>query len=124
MAGLLEGPYAGCDKVCLVLDNLNTHTPGAFYQAFDPARARELVRRIEFHYTPKHGSWLNIAENELSAMTRQCLSGRRIGDLHTLRAEIGAWSTDVNARQRGVDWQMKIGDARRKLKSVYSKNLF
>ncbi len=124
MAALLEGPYAGCDKVCLVLDNLNTHTPGASCQAFDPARARELVRRIEFHYTPKHGSWLNIAENELSAMTRQCLSGRRIGDLDTLRAEIAAWSTDVNARQRGVDWQMKIGDARRKLKSVYPKNLF
>ena len=123
VAALLEGPYASCDKLCLVLDNLNTHTPGAFYKAFEPARARDLVRRIEFHYTPKHGSWLNIAENELSAMTRQCLSGRRIGDLDTLRAEIAAWATDVNARQRGVDWQMKIGDARRKLKSVYPKNL-
>ena len=97
---------------------------GAFYQAFEPARARDLVRRIEFRYTPKHGSWLNIAENELSAMTRQCLSGRRIGDLETLRTEIAAWSTDVNTRQRGVDWRMKIGDARRKLKSVYPRLLF
>lgn len=124
VAALLEGRYAGCDKLCLVLDNLNTHTLGAFYKAFDPARARDLVRRIEFHYTPKHGSWLNIAENELSAMTRQCLSGRRIGDLGTLRAEIAAWSTDVNTRQRGVDWHMRIADARRKLKSVYPKILF
>ena len=111
-------------EVAALLDNLNTHTKGAFYKAFEPARARELVRRIEFCYTPKHGSWLNIAENELSAMTRQCLSGRRIGDLKTLRAEIAAWSKDVNTRQRGVDWRMKIGDARRKLKSVYPKILF
>ena len=124
VAALLEGRYAGCEKVTLVLDNLNTRTKAAFYQAFEPARARDLVRRIEFRYTPKHGSWLNIAENELSAMTRQCLSGRRIGDLETLRTEIAAWPTDVNTRQRGVDWHMKIGDARRKLKSVYPKLLF
>ena len=123
VAALLEGRYAGCEKVTLVLDNLNTHTKGAFYKAFEPARARELVRRIEFCYTPKHGSWLNIAENELSAMTRQCLNGRRIGDLETLRAEIAAWSKDVNTRQRGVDRRMKSGDARRKLKSVYPKIL-
>ncbi len=123
VAALLEGRYAGCEKVTLVLDNLNTHTMGAFYQAFGPARARDLVRRIEFRYTPKHGSWLNIAENELSAMTRQCLSGRRIGDLETLCTEIAAWSADVNTRQRGVDWRMRIGDARRKLKSVYPKLL-
>ena len=97
---------------------------GAFYQVFEPARARDIVRRIDFCYTPKHGSWLNIAENELSAMTRQCLTGRRIGDLDTLRAEIAAWATDVNERQRGVDWRMKIDDARRKLKSVYPKILF
>ena len=94
---------------------------GAFYEAFEPARARDLVQRIDFRYTPKHGSWLNIAENELSAMTRQCLSGRRIGDLETLRAEIAAWSLDVSTRQRGVDWRTKIDDARRKLKSVYPK---
>ena len=82
-----------------------------------------MARRIEFCYTPKHGSWLNIAENELSAMTRQCLSGRRIGDLETLRAEIAAWSEDLNTRQRGVDWRMKVDDARRQLKSIYPKIL-
>ena len=86
---------------------------------FEPARARELVRRIEFCHTPKHGSWLNIAENELNSMTRQCVRGRRIGDLGTLHDEVSAWSTDVNGTQRGVDWQMKVDDARCKLKSVY-----
>lgn len=119
MARLLEGRYAGCQRVILVCDNLNTHTKGAFYEAFEPERARQLVRRIEFRYTPKHGSWLNIAENELSSLTRQCVAGRRIGELETLRQEIAAWSADVNDTQRGVDWQMKIDDARCKLKSVY-----
>lgn len=119
MARLLEGRYAQCEKVILVCDNLNTHTKGAFYEAFAPERARKLVRRIEFCHTPKHGSWLNIAENELSSLTRQCVSGRRFGDLKTLREEIAAWSDDVNKTQRGVDWQMKIEDARCKLKSVY-----
>lgn len=121
MANMLEGRYAECEKITLVCDNLNTHTKGAFYEAFEPERARKLVRRIEFCHTPKHGSWLNIAENELSSMTRQCISGRRIGDIETLQQEIGAWSTDVNNSQRGVDWQMKISDARCKLKSVYPK---
>ena len=119
VAGLLEGRYADCEKITLVCDHLNTHTKGAFYQVFEPARARELVRRIEFCHTPKHGSWLNIAENELSSMTRQCVRGRRIGDLGTLHDEVSAWSTDVNGTQRGVDWQMKVDDARCKLKSVY-----
>ena len=121
MATLLEGRYAKSEKVILVCDNLNTHTKGAFYEAFEPRRARQLVRRIDFCYTPKHGSWLNIAENELSSMTRQCLAGRRIPDLETLLEEIAAWSADVNATQRGVDWQMKIDDARCKLKSIYPK---
>ena len=121
MARLLDGRYRKCEKVTLVCDNLNTHTKGAFYEAFKPARARQLVRRIEFCHTPKHGSWLNIAENELSSITRQCVGGRRIGDLKTLRQQIEAWSDDVNTTQRGVDWQMKIGDARCKLKSVYPK---
>jgi hypothetical protein len=121
MARLLEGRYAECEKVILVCDNLNTHTKGAFYEAFEPEKARQLVRRIEFCYTPKHGSWLNIAENELSSLTRQCVAGRRIGDVATLRTEIAAWSDDVNETQRGVDWQMKIDDARCKLKSVYPK---
>ena len=121
MANLLEGRYADCEKVLLVCDNLNTHTKGAFYEVFEPERARLLVRRIEFHYTPKHGSWLNIAENELSSMTRQCVQGRRIGDIETLCEEASAWATDVNDTQRGVDWQMKIDDARTKLTSVYPK---
>ncbi len=77
-----------------------------------------MVRRIEFCYTPKHGSWLNIAENELSSLTRQCVSDHRFEDVASLRHETGAWSNDVNATQRGVDWQMKIDDARTKLKSV------
>ena len=121
VARLLEGRYANCAKVILVCDNLNTHTKGAFYEAFAPEQARELVRRIEFHHTPKHGSWLNIAENELSSLTRQCVAGRRFADVKTLQEETSAWSTDVNATQRGVDWQMKIDDARCKLKSVYPK---
>ena len=121
MARLLEGRYAACAKVIVVCDNLNTHTKGAFYEAFEPKRARSLVRRIEFCYTPKHGSWLNIAENELSSLTRQCVSGRRFADVPTLRDETGAWSTDVNTTKRGVDWQMKIDDARTKLKSIYPK---
>ena len=121
MARILEGRYADCDKVILVCDNLNTHTKGAFYEAFDPERARQLVRRIEFRHTPKHGSWLNIAENELSSLTRQCVSGRRFGDTATLVKETSAWCTDVNNTQRGVDWQMKVDDARTKLRSVYPK---
>lgn len=121
MARLLDGRYADCDKVIVVCDNLNTHTKGAFYEAFEPEQARCLVRRIKFCYTPKHGSWLNIAENELSSLTRQCVAGRRIGEIEILREETKAWSTDVNSTQRGVDWQMKIDDARCKLKSVYPK---
>ena len=79
------------------------------------------MRRLEFRYTPKHGSWLNISENELSSMTRQCLSGRRIGDIETLREEIKAWAEFNNKEQRGVDWQFRIDDARVKLKSLYPK---
>lgn len=122
VARLLEGRYRKCSTVTLVCDNLNTHTMGAFYEAFPPARARALVRRLNFCHTPKHGSWLNIAENELSSLTRQCVSGRRFGELATLQSEIGSWSTDVNTTQRGVDWQMRISDARGKLKSLYPKS--
>ena len=121
VAALLDGRYAGCERITLVCDNLNTHTKGAFYETFEPEQARAYVRRIEFCYTPKHGSWLNIAENELSCMTSQCLNGRRIGELALLQEEINAWSIDVTDRQRGVDWQMTIQDARGKLKSVYPK---
>ena len=121
VAALMEGRYAECPKVILVSDNLNTHTKGAFYETFEPERARQLVRRIEFCHTPKHGSWLNVAENELSAMTRQCVDGRRFGEIETLREEIAAWSTDINNTQRGVDWQLKVEDARCKLISIYPK---
>jgi hypothetical protein len=121
VAHLLEGRYAKAPKIHLVSDNLNTHTKGAFYEVFEPARARELVRRIEFCHTPKHGSWLNIAENELSAMTRQCLGERRFETLEALQGEVAAWADDVNTRQRGVDWHMKIDDARGKLTSIYPK---
>jgi DDE superfamily endonuclease len=123
VAALLDGRYADCEKITLVCDNLNTHTKGAFYEVFEPEKARGYVRRIEFCYTPKHGSWLNIAENELSCMTKQCLKGRRFGELAFLQEEIRAWSTEINETQRGVDWQMKIDDARCKLKSVYPKIL-
>jgi hypothetical protein len=121
VAALLEGRYAKVPQIILVSDNLNTHTKGAFYEAFPPKRARALVRRIRFCHTPKHGSWLNIVENELSSLTAQCVSDRRFGELANLQSEIAAWSSDVNDTQRGVDWQMKIDDARRKLKSLYPK---
>jgi hypothetical protein len=121
MEELLRTHYADSERVTLVCDNLNTHTMGAFYQAFPPERAREIVRRLEFVYTPKHGSWLNIAENELSAMTRQCVQGRRFGTIEELRNETAAWSTAINEKQRGVDWQFQVDDARMKLKSVYPK---
>ena len=121
VARLLEGRYADCPHVTLVCDNLNTHTAGAFYAAFEPERARRLVARIRFCHTPKHGSWLNIAECELSALTRQCVDGRRFGDEATLRTEVAAWSTDVTAGQRGVEWHMTVDDARVKLANVYPK---
>jgi hypothetical protein len=121
VAHLLDTRYARSAKVVLVCDNLNTHTKGAFYEAFPPEQARSYVRRLEFTYTPKHGSWLNIAENELSSLTRQCLRGRRLGDLPTLQAETTAWHQASNAKQRGVDWQFQIADARGKLKNLYPK---
>lgn len=121
VAHLLDTRYVDCKQVTLVCDNLNTHTKGAFYEIFTPEKARAYVKRIHFVYTPKHGSWLNIAENELSAMTRQCLKNRRMGTLETLQEEIAAWATDVNLTQREVDWQMRVDDARIKLKAVYPK---
>ena len=118
---LLRTRYADAEKVILVCDNLNTHTRGAFYEAFEPEKARSLVRRLEFCHTLKHGSGLNIAENELSSMTRQCVTGRRFGTVDELREETRAWHDRSNGRQRGVDWQFKVDDARVKLKSVYPK---
>lgn len=121
MEELLRTRYADVEKVILVADNLNTHTKGAFYEAFPPDQARAIVQRLEFRFTPKHGSWLNIAENELSSMTRQCLSGRRIPDIKTLQAEVDAWAMSSNEKQRGVEWQFTVENARRKLKSLYPK---
>lgn len=121
VAALLTGRYAAADKLIVVCDNLNTHTLGAFYEAFDPVTARALVRRLEIRHTPKHGSWLNVAECELSALTRQCVSGRRFGTVDELWVETTAWQVHTNDRQRGVEWQFRIDDARVKLKSLYPK---
>ncbi len=121
VAHLLDTRYAKGETVTLVSDNLNTHTKGAFYEAFPPEQARAYVKRLDFVHTPKHGSWLNIAECELSCLTSQCLAGRRIGDLAYLQSEIGAWSHKTNSKQRGVDWQFQLEDARTKLKKLYPK---
>ena len=121
VANLLDTRYADNEKVILVCDNLNTHTRGAFYEVFPPEKAREYVRRIEFVYTPKHGSWLNIAECELSCLTRQCLADRRIDRLELLQSETRAWSEAINTKQRGVDWQFTLEIARIKLKRLYPK---
>lgn len=119
VAQLLDTRYADSTTVTLVCDNLNTHTKGAFYETFPAERARNYVRRLKLVHTPKHGSWLNIAECELSCLTSQCLAGRRLGELDVLQAEIQAWSEKTNAKQRGVDWQFQIDDARSKLKKLY-----
>jgi len=120
MEQLLSTQYAGADKIILVCDNLNTHTRGAFYEAFPAEKAREIVKRIEFHYTPKHGSWLNIAEIELSVLKRQCLAGR-IACIDKMRDEVCAWNADRNNRQSNIDWQFRTDDARIKLKRLYPK---
>ena len=121
MENLLRTRYQSAKKVTLVSDNLNTHTRGAFYETFEPTMARSLVKRLEFCHTPKHGSWLNIAENELSSMTRQCVTDRRFATVEELREQTTAWHEHSNTRQRTVDWQFKVDDARVKLKSIYPK---
>ena len=121
VAQLLETRYVAGAKVPLGCDNLNTPTTGAFYEAFPPERARASVKRIAFCYTPKHGRWLNVAACEFSGLRRQCLTDRRIGALPLLQAEIGIGADKTNAKQRGVDWQCKIADARTKLKRLYPK---
>jgi hypothetical protein len=115
---LLEVDYPEAERVCLVCDNLNTHKSGSLYQAFSPEEAHKLAERLEIHYTPKHGSWLNIAEIELSAMTRQCLN-RRIGDIGMLSRETQAWEKRRNEQEKNVDWQFTTKDARIKLKRLY-----
>jgi len=118
---LLQTQYANAKKVILVCDNLNTHTRGAFYEAFPAEKAREIVKRLEFHYTPKHGSWLNVAECELSAMTSQCIKNRRFENINFLIQETQAWAEKINKTQRGINWQFSIEKARNKLKSIYPK---
>lgn len=115
---LLEIHYPDATKVRLVMDNLNTHSIASLYEAFPPEIARRLARRLEIHHTPKHGSWLNIAEIELSVMTRQCLD-RRIATLGSLRQEISAWESGRNQNQKSVDWQFTTASARIKLKRLY-----
>jgi hypothetical protein len=118
MRVLLEEDYPEAEKVILVCDNLNTHKIASFYEAFPPQQARRLAARLEIHYTPKHGSWLNIAECELSVLVSQCLD-RRLGDIDTLRRESAAWASDRTAAQKTVDWQFTTDDARTKLKHLY-----
>lgn len=115
---LLTIDYPDAERVLLVMDNLNTHTLGSLYEAFEPVKARALAQRLEIHHTPKHGSWLNIAEIELSALTRQCLD-RRIDDLDVLNTELAAWQTATNADQRQVHWHFTTSDARTRLRHLY-----
>jgi hypothetical protein len=112
--------YSQADKIVVVLDNLNTHSPASFYETFDASTARRLTNRFEFHFTPKHGSWLNMAEIELSVMSRQCLN-RRIPDQPMLAAEVQAWQDERNARVVKVNWQFTTADARIKLRHLYPK---
>jgi DDE superfamily endonuclease len=115
---LVDVRFPQAEAIQLVLDNLNTHVPAALYQAFPPAEAKRLWDKLELHYTPKHGSWLNVAEIELSALGRQCLD-RRIPDRATLTAEVAAWEAARNAERVRVHWQFTTDDARIKLKHLY-----
>ena len=115
---LVEGRYPAAEGIVLVMDQLNTHTPAALYEAFSPAEAKRLANKLEIHYTPKHGSWLNIAEIELSVLSRQCLD-RRVPDVATLAAEVDAWQERRNAAGGPVDWRFTTADARIKLKRLY-----
>ena len=118
---LLTVDYPNAERVVLVMDNLNTHTLGSLYEAFEPTKARALAERLEIHHTPKHGPWLNIAEIELSALTRQCLD-RRIDNLDTLNTELAAWQHATNTDQRQVQWQFTTADAQIKLRHLYPNN--
>ena len=118
LRALSDDHYPTAQAIVLVLDNLSTHTPAALYEAFEPAEARRLAERFEWRHTPKHGSWLNVAECELSVLARQCLD-RRIPDLDTLKREVAAWEKTRNAAGVKVDWQFTTADARVKLKKLY-----
>lgn len=119
---LLDDHYPDAERVVLVMDNLNTHTIGSLYEAFDPTEARRLAERLEIHYTPKHGSWLNIAETELSVLATQCLD-RRIATTDELRREVRAWQDGRNQTIRRVDWQFTTENARIKLRRLYPQLL-
>jgi hypothetical protein len=115
---LAEELYPEAERLVLVTDNLNTHTTACLYEAFAPARARRIAERLEWHYTPKHGSWLNMAEIELAALSKQCLD-RRIGSMARLRREVAAWEEERNERMVGVEWRFHVDDARLRLVSLY-----
>ena len=117
---VLDTYYPSAKKIRLVMDQLNTHRTASFYEAFAPEEARRLVERIEIHHTPKHGSWLNVAEIELAALSRQCLN-RRIPDMETMNREVMAWTKERNKKLVKVDWQFTTEKARGKLKSLYPK---
>jgi hypothetical protein len=120
MRELADVCYPDAETIIVVLDNLNTHSPASFYEAFPPHEAHRLANRFEFHYTPKHGSWLNMAEIELSVLGRQCLD-RRIPDQQTLAAHVANWEAERNRNSVKVDWQFTTADARTKLKHLYPK---
>jgi hypothetical protein len=115
---LSKSPYRDASKIRFVVDNLNTHVVASLYKAFPAVKARELARRLEIHYTPKHGSWLNIAEISISILSKQCID-RRIVDLELLNCEIGAWEKGYNSQRRVVKWQFTADDARIKLHRLY-----
>lgn len=118
IAGLLDGPYAGCEKMTLVGDNLSAHKPSAFYAVFSAEKAKSYLDRLEFVYTPKHGSWLDMAEIELSILQRDCLN-RHIATKELLMAEISAWQTKRNTKGAKAKWQFTAKDARIKLHKLY-----
>jgi transposase len=118
MRELVDVHFPGAQKIHVVLDNLNTHTKGALYETFPPAEAKRIADRLEFHYTPKHASWLNVAELELAILTRQCLKGR-IGDQETLTREIAAWEKERNDQEATIWWRFSVTHARTKLKHLY-----
>ena len=116
---VLDNQYPDAEKIVFVMDNLNTHTISSLYEAFSPEEAFRLAQRIEIHYTPKHGSWLDIAEIELSALAVQCLGTRRIPTIEALNKELSAWETKRNTDQKGIDWHFTNTDARTRLKRLY-----
>jgi hypothetical protein len=117
---LTDLQYPDAKKIILVMDNLNTHAISSLYKAFPPETARKIARRLEIHFTPKHGSWLNMCEIELNVMTRQCLS-RRIDNIETLRNELAAWESNRNSESAKITWQFRTSDSRLKLISLYPK---